>query len=150
MNNEMFNEIIDFAIQGEKNAIAFYQDLQTRVKFKAQKELLKEYENMEKGHVVILENMRKREFQNIELKKVKDLKISDYLVEIEATDDMDYQDILIIAMKKEEAAEKLYQDLSTRVDDENAAKIFLRLAQEEAEHKLKFEILYDEHILKEN
>jgi len=150
MTKDKFNEVIDFAIDGEKDAVKFYQDLQTRVKFNAQKEMLKEFENMEKGHIVILENMREREFQDITLKKVQDLKISDYLVEKKFSDDMDYQDILIIAMKKEDAAEKLYQDLSNRVDDEDAKKLFLRLAQEEAEHKFKFETLYDEHVLREN
>lgn len=150
MNSEKFNEIIDFAIKGEKEAIEFYRDLQTRVKFKAQKVLLKEYEKMEEGHVIVLENMRKKEFKNVTLKKVQDLRISNYLVDKEFSEDMDYQDILIIAMKKEEAAANLYRDLATKVDDKESEKLFLRLAQEETEHKLKFETLYDDEILKEN
>ena len=38
--------------------------------------------------------------------KVEDLKISEYLVEQEFNEDMSYDDIVVMAMKKEEKAEK--------------------------------------------
>ena len=41
-------------------------------------------------------------------------------------------------------------DLAERVDDENLKNLMLGLAQEEAKHKLRFEIEYDERILGEN
>jgi rubrerythrin len=53
-------------------------------------------------------------------------------------------------MKKEKAAFKLYTDLATSVSDENLRSVFKMLAQEEAKHKLRFEIEYDENILSEN
>ena len=37
MTTEKFNEVIDFAIDGEKQAVKFYQDLQQKTKFQAQK-----------------------------------------------------------------------------------------------------------------
>jgi len=151
MLKEQLNEILDFAIDREKEAVAFYQDLQKMAKFKNQKDLLNKFENMEKGHVNMLTEMKNKEIGEIKLKEVKDIKISDYLVEMEPSPDMDYQDILIIAMKKEEAATNLYKDLANEiVDDDGAKKLFTRLAQEEAEHKLKFEELYDKDILTEN
>jgi rubrerythrin len=63
---------------------------------------------------------------------------------------MTYQDILIVAMKREEASKNLYTDLAARLESREAQQVFQRLAQEEASHKLKFEKLYDEQVLKDN
>jgi len=150
MTKEKFNEVIDFAIQGEKDAVVFYQELQTKSKFQAQKIMLKEYENMEKGHVIVLENIRKKGMQNIAVKEVTNLSISEYLVDVEPSANMDYQDILIVAMKKEEQAQKLYTNMAGNFPGTELETLFLKLAAEEAEHKLQFETLYDEHVLKEN
>ncbi|MDA3872286.1 MAG: ferritin family protein [Candidatus Marinimicrobia bacterium] len=144
-----FEEIINFAIEREKEAVEFYQNLQTKVRFKNQKNMLKDLEKMEEGHIKILKNLRQKKLKDLKLKEVLDLKISNYLVEKEPTEDMDFQDILIVAMKREEASTNLYKDLSTKVDAETK-KLFLKLAQEEAGHKLQFETLYDEHVLREN
>jgi hypothetical protein len=82
--------------------------------------------------------------------KVLDLKIGDYLVEAEISPTMDYQDALIVAMKKEKKAFKMYMDLSEATDDANVKATFISLAQEEAKHKLRFEIEYDDYVLTEN
>ncbi len=150
MTKEKFNEVINFAIAGEKEAIKFYQELQEKVKFQAQIEMLKEFEDMEKGHVIILENIRNKGFEKIEIKEVTDLHISDYIIDVGPSEDMNYQDILIIAMKKEEKANKLYTEMANNFPGTELEQLFRRLAAEEAEHKLKFEKLYDDEILKEN
>ncbi len=46
-------------------------------------------------------------------------------------------------MKKEDTSVKLYTDLAKMVQDEELKDTFLLLAQEEAEHKLRFELEYD-------
>ena len=150
MTKKKFNEVIDFAINGEKDAVKFYQELQAKVKFQAQIEMLKEFENMENGHVAILENIRNKGFEKIEIKEVTDLHISDYIIDIVPTEDMNYQDILIIAMKKEEKANKLYIEMANNFPGTELEQLFRRLAAEEAEHKLKFEKLYDDEVLREN
>lgn len=150
MDREKFNEIIDFAIKGEKEAVKFYQDLQNLVDFQAKRELLHEFEEMEKQHVEALEKLRRNEIAATEIPKVVDLKISDYLVEVEPSAGMSYQDIIISAIKKEEKAQKLYAELAGQSDDEKVRQLFLRLAAEEAKHKLYFEKIYDEEILTDN
>ena len=82
--------------------------------------------------------------------KIMDLKISDYTVEVKPSPKLDYQEALIIAMKKEKAAFRLYNDLAGVTGDANAKQLFLGLAQEEAKHKLRFEIEYDNQIMAEN
>ncbi|MFC1734060.1 ferritin family protein, partial [candidate division KSB1 bacterium] len=82
--------------------------------------------------------------------KVNDLMISDYLVDVDPTPGMTYSDALIVAMKKEKNAFKLYMNLSDQAEDPNIKELFLSLAQEESKHKLRFEIEYDDYILREN
>jgi len=53
-------------------------------------------------------------------------------------------------MKAEKAAFKLYSDLAASAPDAALKNTFLAMAQEEAKHKLRFEILYDENVLTEN
>jgi len=150
MTKEKFNEVIDFAIKGEEEAVKFYQELQLRTKFKARKEMLKDLENMEMGHIVILENIRSKGMKDVTVKKVVNLNISEYVVDVTPYDDMTYQDILIVAMKKEEQAVNLYTDLAGNFPGTELETLFLKLAAEEIGHKLQFETLYDEHVLREN
>lgn len=152
MFNDHFNEIIDYAVEKEQEAVEFYQYLQKQAKFSAQRKMLEELENMEKGHIQILENIRCKGFEKLQPKKekIEDLKISNYMVEKELGENMDYEDILIIAMKREEASYNLYTDLAMNFEHEETSQLFQRLAAEEAAHKHKFEVLYDEDILKDN
>jgi rubrerythrin len=53
-------------------------------------------------------------------------------------------------MKAEKAAFRLYHDLAATTDDANLRNVLLGLAQEEAKHKLRFEIEYDDVFLREN
>jgi rubrerythrin len=82
--------------------------------------------------------------------RIVDLKLADYLVDVEPTPGMSYQDALIVAMKREKAAYKLYKDLATKVEDAGLKSTFESLANEEAKHKMRFEIEYDEKVLAQN
>jgi len=53
-------------------------------------------------------------------------------------------------MKKEKAAFRMYNDLASKAKKPELKALFLNLAQEEAKHKLRFEVEYDEHFLPEN
>jgi rubrerythrin len=61
---------------------------------------------------------------------------------------MGYHEMLQLAMKREEKALALYNDLLSRTEDENQKKIFQMLCQEEAKHKLKLETMYDDYMAK--
>ena len=143
-------KIINFAIEQEEKAVSFYNELQRLTKFSEKKSLLKDLENMEKSHIEILKNLKDESIGNIEVKEIQNLHISDYLVPTELSKNMDYQDIIVIAIKKEEKAYNLYNDLAKKTEDKNAKKLFLKLASEEAKHKNIFEQIYDEEILSDN
>ena len=61
---------------------------------------------------------------------------------------MSYQEALILAMKREKTAYKLYMKLSEMAPNDELKKVFKGLAVEEAKHK--FEIEYDDVVYKEN
>jgi len=145
-----FNEILDFAVHREEEAVLFYRDLQENVKFQDQKQMLKELEAMEMGHIVVIESVRKKGVSEAEIKQVPNLKISEYLTVDADQLDLSYQNVLIKAMKREEAAVKLYTEMSNKFPDSEIQILFRKLASEEAGHKLHFEKMYDEWISKDN
>ncbi len=147
---ENLKEILDFAIQREIEAAEFYNSLQNKVKHQWSKSVLKELEEMELGHKKILENMNTEGLDNYVPPRIQDLKIADYMEEIAPNPDMGFQEVLIIAMKKEESAKNLYLDLAKRSEHTPTRNLFLKLAGEEAKHKLQLETIYDDEIFAEN
>lgn len=144
-------EIINYAIQSEQEAHDFYMELADLVKFNELKIILKQFAAEELGHKQKLSRIIVNTNQaGLTPESVVDMKMSDYHVDVVPKPDMTYQDLLTIAMKKEKGAFKLYTDLANRIEDSGIKEIFLGLAQEEAKHKLRFEIEYDEFILKDN
>ncbi|MDD3632223.1 MAG: ferritin family protein [Candidatus Cloacimonadaceae bacterium] len=150
MTTQDFQEIIDFAIAREEESIKFYQDLQKETKFQDQLDMLKEMEVMEKDHKTALENIRYSNITELNIDKVPNLHISEYLTDNIEELDLNYPNLLIMAMKREENSLRLYTELSDRFADEQIANIFRKLASEEAKHKLWFETLYDEWIKQGN
>jgi len=144
------DEILDFAIAREQEAVDFYADLAGRENVGAMRDLMKDFSQEEARHKAKLMAVKDGQKLLSSESKVADLKIADYLVEVEVTDDIDLQDALIIAMKREKAAFRLYNDLAARVNDSELRDLFLGLAQEEAKHKLYFETEYDERVLRDN
>lgn len=150
MEFKSVDEILDFAITNEENAATFYTALAGQVKHDGLRKVFETFAKEEKGHKAKLQGIKEGKTLRAAKGGVPDLKISDYLVEEEPGPDMNYQDALILAMKQEKAAFKLYSDLAASTDDENLCTLFTGLAQEEAKHKLKFEIEYEDNILQDN
>ncbi len=146
-----FNEALDFAISREKEAVAFYQDLQKIAKFASQKELMGEFEDMEKGHVTLLEGVKSNQEPARLSKSIpSDLHLDDFLISSPPTEDMTYQDILITAIKRERKSAALYTGLKADTDDKALIDVFGRLIVEEENHKDYFQKLYDRDIQSAN
>ncbi len=147
-----FQAALEFAIREEEAAAAFYLHMAERVDKAWIKEIFLGFAKEEIGHrEKLLEVRNGKKVLNTKA-DVPDIKLGDYLVEVETfdPDKLDYQSALIIAMKKEKAAFRLYTDLAASTDDAELKETLLGLAQEEAKHKLRFEVEYDENILLEN
>ena len=144
------DEILDYAIDQEQQAADFYAELAGRAEKAGMKDILLDFADEEKSHKERLELVKAGDRELAPEQQVLDLKISDYLVDVGATDNISYQDALIVAMKRERAAYELYSDMAAKVPEGNLKEILLGLAKEESKHKLFFESEYDERVLKDN
>ena len=144
------DELLDFAIEMEEEADKFYTDLAGHMDRPAMAQVFEDFAREERGHKEKLLSVKEGKLLLSAEQKVMDLKIGDYLVDVKPSPDMDYQKALILAMKKEKASFKLYNDLATTTEDSDLQTLLLNLAQEEAKHKLRLEIEYDEYILIED
>ncbi len=151
MSKTSIDDVLEFAIQAEEGAYRFYLDLAERTKNSALRWELQGFAQEELGHKQQLEKLRQGEASlQVNAQGVGDLKLADYLVDVEPGPDLSYQDALILAMKREKAAFRLYSQMAATAHDSGCRDLFLALAQEEAKHKLRFEIEYDDVVLEGN
>jgi len=147
MGSESFEDIIAFAIKKEEEAIDSYGSMAEKAISPGIRELLLELQEEEKNHKKLLQNIIAERIESLKIKEVMDLKISDYLVEEPPSPEMNFQDLLILAAKKEQRAVELYSDLGNKAEEEELKKLFEFLVMQEKSHKLKLEKEYDAHVL---
>jgi rubrerythrin len=149
------DEILEFAIFREEEAYDFYRTLAGRVANAALAELILEFAKEEREHKIKLElELMKRgkvvdEGERAEeARKLDEFDMAACIVEDGGSLAMDYEDLLIVGMKKEKASFRLYTELAAIVRDAEFRETLLSLAEEEARHKVQLEIDYDEYMLK--
>ncbi len=144
------DEVLDFAMKSEQDAVDFYTALAEKMQNDEMKAVFLQFAQEEVGHKARLQRIKDDKLFDMEVEKVNDLKISDYVVTTKASADMEYADALVLAMKREKAAFKLYSKLSERTEQPVLKKVFQALAVEESKHKLRFELEYDDYVMREN
>lgn len=144
------DDILDFAINSEQEAVDFYNQMAEISKTDDMRNVFMQFAQEEIGHKTRLTKIKHEGAYQVESQEINDLKIGDYMVSVKPSPDMSYSEALVLAMKKEKAAFKLYLELSKRANNDEMKNVFLSLAQEESKHKLRFEIEYDEFVLREN
>ena len=149
MGLKQYDEIIKFAIEKGIGAFNFYTKASQVAKYSGARELFTDFSKEEEKHRKLLEDITVEKIAQLKVEKaVPDLKISDYMVDVEFRPDLSYADILRMAMKLEERSLKLYTDLKETALGQEIHKLFDFLAQQEAKHKYAIEKKYDEDILK--
>lgn len=144
------DEILDFAIKNEERAAEFYTHVAEKPETASMRKVFEGFAREEQGHKAKLLGVKKSGKMEPASKVILDLKIGDYLVDAEPGPDLNVQQALIIAAKREKAAFKLYTDLAAAAPDKELRGMLLALAQEEAKHRFRFEAEYDDFILTEN
>ncbi|UCF09385.1 MAG: ferritin family protein [Candidatus Bipolaricaulota bacterium] len=145
--NEELQKTIDFAIAKEEQAVSFYEEWAAKAQLPSVRQLFTELSVMERGHVEKLRDAGPAGMMAI-APDGGDLRLSELLVDVEASPAMSLQEALILGMKREEAAVALYDRLATLGGD--AQPLFRALADEERNHKRLLETEYDTVILTEN
>jgi rubrerythrin len=144
------DDILDFAIENEQSAVDFYTSLASESSNQEMIDVFTQFAKEEMGHKAFLTKVKNEGTFTVKDEKVLDLKMSDYLVDVKPRPNMPYEDALVLAMKREKNAFKLYTHLAERAPNDSIKKIFNSLAIEESKHKLRFELEYDEYVLREN
>ena len=139
---ETIDDVFDFAIFKEIESHKFYTQWAGQVKKPSIRKMLEELAADEAEHRKKIEAVRAGTAQ-MEAGEITSLNVADYVDAIEPHADMDYVDLLIVAMNKEKKSFKLYWDLVQTVTDAPLKELLQWLCRQEAEHKLKFELEYD-------
>lgn len=143
-------EIVKQATQQEEMAYKFYTDALKYVKDAAAKVWLKELAGEELKHKEMLQKLDVSKVKQFKPAKIHDLHITEYLVDKDVHEIKDFQDVLIVAMKKEQKAYDFYVGMAKSADSPDMQKICKALAQEELKHKHKLELYYDDVVFKED
>jgi len=148
MSFKSFEEIVRFAMDKEKEAVDFYSGLANNAIFSGARETLEGFASEEQKHYDMLANLGKagKALADYKFKWIPDIKRSNYLVDMDDPEETDYADLLRLAMKREEKALKLYNEMLEKADKEELKDVFKMLCQEEAKHKLALETMYDDYM----
>jgi len=136
------DDVLDFALSREIEAQAFYLKLADIVETPEMAKVFSDLASEELEHKAKLQAIKAGQI-GIDKENVGNLGITNHVKSVEPHAKMSYVDMIVVGMKKEERARKLYSDLARVTQNQELREIFLKLAQEEAEHKLRFEIEYD-------
>lgn len=147
---ETAQDIIDFAVRAEEEAVRFYTELAASAKSKAMKEAFEDFAKEEQGHRDKLLSIDIDNFTFSESTPITDLQIAEYTNPEVKYQSLNYGEVLVIAMNREKRAFMLYDKLSKMVTNNELKKFFIFLAKEESNHKFKFEAEYDDFVLREN
>ncbi|WP_319521361.1 ferritin family protein [uncultured Desulfosarcina sp.] len=150
MDFKNLEALIRFAIEKEKEAAEFYDSNSESETMSGKKQMLKEFAAEERKHQRMLEDYLStgvaQKLDEYRFEWITDIKRSDYVDAVEYRPGMAYNELLLLAMKREEAALKLYNQLLEKAEDEDAKNLFKMLCQEEAKHKLALETMYDDYM----
>ena len=146
MEFKKFQDIIDFAIEKEKEAVAFYEEAAGIQAFEGSQKMFKEFADEERKHADMLRNIGKTDVSKYHFEWIPDMKRSNFLVDIPYEKNMAYKDMLHLAIKREEKSLALYNELLKTSETPEFKNVFKMLCQEEATHKLKLETIFDDYM----
>lgn len=145
---QSFEKLVSLAIQREEEAYDFYMKAAEDSELKASAKLLKDLAGQEVIHKQKLEEALNEgvcdTFTCSSVEEVEKLDLDQYLVDIPLLSSSAPQDVLIVAIKKEAAANSFYKALSELTGNASHRSVFETLAKEEETHKTRLQNMYDD------
>ncbi|MFH1120987.1 MAG: ferritin family protein [Bacteroidota bacterium] len=141
------DEILHFAIRSAQETADFFTRLSKQARNTRMKRVFEQYAREEFAYMVRLTRVREIGPLEITEEQMKELRLSDYIIDLKSARDLQYSEALVMAMRKVRAAFKLYLDLASKTPNDEIQSVFRSLANEEAKHKRGFEIEYNESLL---
>lgn len=136
------SDVLDFAIAGESNAAKLYTKMAVSAENPWMRKALEDFAQQELQHHKKLKAVRAGRIA-LEREEIADLGIAEKLDDAEPHQDMNYPELLVFAIKKENASHGLYSRLASIFTEPELQETFLALAEQEAEHKRRFEMEYE-------
>ena len=142
MKYKSVDELLDAAIMREIQAQELYIKMALMVKNPWMRKVLEGFAQKEVQHRVKLEAVKAGKIR-LEQKEVGDLDIDEALEGIKPHTNMSYSELLAYSIKKEHCAHQFYNTMASIFSEPELKEMFLKLAQEEADHKGRLELEYD-------
>ncbi len=136
------DDVLDFAIGGEIKAAELYMKMAAMAENPWMCKTLEGLAQEELQHRRKLKAVRAGKIA-LEREEGGDLGIAETLEDIQPHPDMDYRELVVFAIKKENVSYGLYSKLASIFSEPELKNIFLQLAEEEAGHKRRFEMQYE-------
>jgi rubrerythrin len=147
-----FNDVLKVAIEKEEDAVEFYTKATGIIKNPGTNEMLKDFAKEEQSHVTLLKDAQKsKTMESVGSKALpQSMDLTKYLVSETITEDSTPQDVMIIAMKREDSAVSFYSEQITAFEGTDIAELFQRLCNTEKEHKERLEAEYEKVFMPDN
>ncbi len=136
------DQVLEAAIHREAQASEFYLHLASMVESVEMSRVLENLASEEVAHMAKLEAIRDNDERFCD-DIITNTGVADHLAAVVVHSGMSYTELLLAGIQKEDRSYRLYQQMARAALDEGVRNTFLRLAQEESEHKLRFEIEYE-------
>ena len=150
---DAFEKTIRLAIRREREAYKFYNQAAKNSQLSFSAKLLQELAQREVAHREKLKKALEEgvceTFACSSVAEVNDLRLSNYLLEIPLRSDSSPQEVLQVAMKREQASHEFYKALSGQTTHTAFRVVFEVLAREELDHKNRLEKMYEDIFMPE-
>lgn len=136
--------VLAFAIKLEGHSAQFYEEAASLAKESPASDVFLSLAEARRKRKELLQRSRRENINEMLLEPIVGLKGSDYLMETELSSKMGYYDVLQLAMELEENSRRFYLDAAGRVNLPEVTKLFEKLGEENADHKLRVKSLHKE------
>ena len=138
------DDVLQFAIYREVEAHYFYLALAERVSTPYMRKVFEELAEEELEHKAKLELEMMKMGKTVKTDLPPKVAGRQYILsDTEAALDMDFKDMLLLGITKEDASFRTYVDLAAHAADKESRELLLSLAEEELRHKIRFEKEYE-------
>jgi rubrerythrin len=138
--NSIYN-FLDLAMSAELKACELYREMAAMVENEWMSKTLEGLAQEELQHHAKLKAVKAGRIV-LKDEEVSDLGISETLEDVQPHANMEYRELLAFAIKKEDLSHRLYSRLASIFSEPELRDTFLKLANEEAGHKRRFEMQY--------
>lgn len=144
MPDTPLTDVLDTAIQREREAYRFYTDLKGRVQDDSARQAIEFIAGEELKHEAFLLDYKggKLGAGALQMRQAIHYKIAEYLDEPDVSENMSSQEVFLVAAHRESRSNLFYAELAALHDDADLKDMLLKMANEELKHKEKMEYLY--------